>query len=41
MDEFIHLAFETGDSITIEHNSKKYTLKTIINPVKLVNAIEQ
>lgn len=40
IDKFIHLAFETGDEITIKHGIKQYTLKTIINPKKLVNSIK-
>jgi len=40
IDEFIQLAIKTGDEITVEHEAAQYTLKTMINPVKLVDAIE-
>lgn len=40
-DEFINIAFETGDEVIIYHESRQYSLKTLINPEKLIRAIEQ
>jgi hypothetical protein len=37
---FLTLAFETGDEIEFEQDDVIYTLKTIINPIRLIEKLE-
>ena len=37
---FIRLAIETGDELKITYENVEYTLKTIINPIRLIEILE-
>lgn len=39
-EKFIKTAFETGDTISFDYNEKSYQLATVINPEKLLHAIQ-